>query len=67
MPAVLPIVDTESDVLLRDGTTLRLRLVREDDAPAVLALFQQLSERSLYYRFMMVPHRPPTGAAPARR
>ena len=56
MPAVLPVIDTESDVLLRDGTTLRLRLVREDDAPAVLALFQQLSERSLYYRFMMVPH-----------
>jgi len=56
MPAVLPVVDTDSDVLLRDGTTLRLRLVRDADAPAVLALFQQLSERSLYYRFMMVPH-----------
>jgi acetate---CoA ligase (ADP-forming) len=56
MPAVLPVTDTESDVLLRDGTTLRLRSIREDDAPAVLALFQQLSERSLYYRFMMVPH-----------
>ena len=26
------------------------------DAPAVLTLFEQMSERSLYYRFMMVPH-----------
>src|SRR4029077_17758613 len=56
MPAVLPVIDAESDVLLRDGTTLRLRSVRDGDAPAVLALFEQLSERSLYYRFMLVPH-----------
>jgi acetate---CoA ligase (ADP-forming) len=43
-----------TDVLLRDGTSVRLRVVREDDAPRVLALFSQLSERSLYYRFMMI-------------
>ena len=55
MPTALPLVDAESDVLLRDGTTTRLRPVRAADAPAVLALFHQLSARSLYYRFMMVP------------
>jgi acetyl coenzyme A synthetase (ADP forming)-like protein len=55
MPTALPLTDAESDVLLRDGTTTRLRPVGEDDAPAVLTLFQQLSEQSLYYRFMMVP------------
>ena len=48
-------VDLESDVVLRDGQTLRLRPVRPDEAPAVLDLFQQLSEQSLYYRFMTVP------------
>jgi acetate---CoA ligase (ADP-forming) len=55
MPTALSLIDAESDVLLRDGSTTRLRPVRDDDAPAVLTLFQQLSERSLYYRFMMVP------------
>ena len=48
-------VDLDSDVVLRDGLTLRLRPVRSDEAPAVLELFQQLSEQSLYYRFMTVP------------
>ena len=47
--------DLDSDVVLRDGLTLRLRPVRPDEAPAVLDLFQQLSEQSLYYRFMAVP------------
>jgi acetyl coenzyme A synthetase (ADP forming)-like protein len=56
MPVVLYSVDLESDVVLRDGLTVRLRPVREDDAQRVLALFGQLSERSLYYRFMGVPH-----------
>ena len=52
MPVVGPVPDVESEVLLRDGTTTCLRAVREDDAPAVLALFERLAERSLYYRFM---------------
>lgn len=46
--------DLESDVVLRDGTTLRLRPIRPEDAPAVLSLFRALSEQSLYYRFMSV-------------
>jgi acetyl coenzyme A synthetase (ADP forming)-like protein len=48
--------DLESDVVLRDGYTMHLRPVREDDAEKVLALFGELSERSLYYRFLGVPH-----------
>jgi len=47
--------DVASDTILRDGTTVRLRAVRAEDAECVLALFGQLSERSLYYRFMTVP------------
>ena len=48
--------DLESDVVLRDGFTMNLRPVREDDAQRVLSLFGELSERSLYYRFLGVPH-----------
>src|SRR5512138_3882049 len=48
--------DVASDTILRDGTTVRLLAVREEDAGRVLAFFGQLSERSLYYRFMTVPH-----------
>jgi acetyl coenzyme A synthetase (ADP forming)-like protein len=55
MPALAYPSDTESDIILRDGSTVRLRPVRETDAGQVLALFHELSELSLYYRFMMVP------------
>jgi acetate---CoA ligase (ADP-forming) len=55
MPAVAYPSDTESDIILRDGSTVRLRPVRESDAEGVLTLFRELSELSLYYRFMMVP------------
>ena len=47
--------DVATDTILRDGTTVRLRAVRQEDAERVLTLFGQLSERSLYYRFMTVP------------
>jgi acetyl coenzyme A synthetase (ADP forming)-like protein len=52
MPVVLGRGDLDADVILRDGTTLRLRGVRDTDADAVVTLFNGLSERSLYYRFM---------------
>ena len=55
MPAISYPSDVASDTLLRDGTTVHLRAVREEDAAPVLSLFGQLSERSLYYRFMTVP------------
>ncbi|MEO6238833.1 MAG: GNAT family N-acetyltransferase [Vicinamibacterales bacterium] len=56
MPIALSSIDIASDVLLRDGSTTHLRPVRGDDAVAILGLFDQLSERSLYYRFMTDPH-----------
>ncbi len=39
------------DVILRDGSTLRLRAPAQDDAGALAAFFTGLSERSLYQRF----------------
>jgi acetyl coenzyme A synthetase (ADP forming)-like protein len=39
------------DVILRDGSTLRLRAPARDDAGALLAFFERLSEHSLYLRF----------------
>lgn len=45
----------ESDVVLRDGVTVRLRPIRPDDAPQLLALHNGLSLDSLYLRFFAVP------------
>ncbi len=45
----------ETDVVLRDGRTLRLRPVRPDDDRRLLELFERMSAQSLYYRFMTVP------------
>ena len=39
------------DVILRDGSTLRLRAPAHDDVGALLAFFEGLSEHSLYLRF----------------
>src|SRR3990170_4991015 len=41
----------EVDVLLKDGSTVRLRPARPDDDAAMAALFQRLSPRSVYLRF----------------
>ena len=41
----------ENDVVLADGGTVRLRPVRPDDAAALLALYEQLSDASMYRRF----------------
>jgi acetate---CoA ligase (ADP-forming) len=43
------------DVILRDGTTLRLRPPRAADAEALLEFFAGLSERSRYWRFHGLP------------
>jgi RimJ/RimL family protein N-acetyltransferase len=40
-----------SDVVLRDGSTMRFRPARIEDAPALLEFFRRLSDRSLYLRF----------------
>src|SRR5262245_7144181 len=39
------------DVVLRDGTTLRLRPATARDEPALRALFSSLSDESRYFRF----------------
>ena len=41
-------------VMLRDGTPVRLRPIRADDGPALVALFGRLSERTIYQRFFSV-------------
>jgi acetate---CoA ligase (ADP-forming) len=41
----------EADVVLRDGSTVHVRPVRADDAPAVRAFFQRLSPESTSLRF----------------
>jgi acetyl coenzyme A synthetase (ADP forming)-like protein len=43
------------DVILRDGTTLRLHTPRSAEAAAVVAFFEHLSTQSLYYRFHGMP------------
>ncbi len=41
----------ESDTLLRDGSTLRLRPIRPDDVDALLEFHKRLSPRSVYFRY----------------
>ncbi|HEX2432307.1 MAG TPA: GNAT family N-acetyltransferase [Gaiellaceae bacterium] len=43
------------DVLLRDGTTLRLRSPMPADSEALVEFLNRLSEQSLYYRFHGFP------------
>src|SRR5688572_1282646 len=43
------------DVILREGTTLRLRPPRAEDAEALVEFLSGLSQQSLYYRFHGVP------------
>ena len=39
------------DVILRDGSTLRLKAPTREDAGALAAFFAGLSEQSRYFRF----------------
>ena len=41
----------EADVLLKDGSTARIRPIRTDDGPRIVDLHSQLSEQSIYFRF----------------
>jgi acetate---CoA ligase (ADP-forming) len=49
--ALEPPVQAVSDVVLRDGSTMRFRPPRLEDGPALLEFFRRLSDRSLYLRF----------------
>ena len=48
--------EEERDVVLRTGSTLRLRPIRSEDADALLALYRRLSPDSLYFRFFAIPN-----------
>jgi len=49
------LLERPRDVILRDGSTLRLRAPGADDAGLLLAFFRGLSERSVYLRFHGFP------------
>ena len=49
------------DVILRDGSTLRLRPPTRADADAILDFFRALSEQSIYMRFHGFPSLGPRG------
>ncbi|MGA7993036.1 MAG: GNAT family N-acetyltransferase [Thermoanaerobaculia bacterium] len=53
-PAPYPEADA-SDATLKDGTPVRLRPIRQDEAPELLELYDRLSPESLYFRFFAVP------------
>jgi hypothetical protein len=40
-----------TDALLRDGSSIHIRAIRPDDKQRLLALFERLSSRSVYFRF----------------
>ncbi len=58
-----PANEQRCDVVLRDGSTLALRLARQDDVGALVAFFAALSPESRYYRFFGVPHLDPASVA----
>lgn len=56
----------DGDVVLRDGSTVRVRTMRADDDAQLLALFESLSEESRWMRFFW-PAKGSALAAEARR
>lgn len=50
------------DVRLRDGTPVRLRPIRPDDAPRLRRMFYRLSADTVYLRFFAAVARPSEGA-----
>lgn len=56
--------DEARDVILRDGTTLRLRSPHAQDANALVEFFAGLSERSVYLRFHGFPRLGPQVVEP---
>src|SRR5262245_30739809 len=52
------VTDYEFDIVLRDGSTLRLRPARTSDEGAIRGLFARLSRESLRSRFFRIPKLP---------
>jgi acetyl coenzyme A synthetase (ADP forming)-like protein len=46
-----------TDALLRDGGSVHIRAIRPDDQQRLLALFERLSSRSVYFRFFQTKQR----------
>src|ERR671931_1468350 len=46
-----------TDALLRDGGSVHIRAIRPDDKQRLLALFERLSSRSVYFRFFQTKQR----------
>jgi len=55
MSAFAPAAAQATDVILRDGSTIRLRAPVAEDADAVVGFFSDLSQQSLYLRFHGFP------------
>ncbi len=51
----------QADVVLSDGGTVRIRPIRPDDHDRILALYEQLSDDSLYLRFFSPVSAPTAG------
>jgi RimJ/RimL family protein N-acetyltransferase len=54
MSSAAPVEALEHVVTLRNGADLRLRPIRPDDAPGLIALCGRLSPRTIYQRFFTV-------------
>jgi acetyl coenzyme A synthetase (ADP forming)-like protein len=48
--------DRVVDIVLRDGSTVRVRPVRTDDAPAIRAFLDGISSESIVFRFFGAPN-----------
>lgn len=48
--------ELETDVVLRDGSTVHVRPVRADDAPAIRTFLEELSPESIAFRFFGAPN-----------
>ncbi len=51
--------ELEREVVLRDGTRVRIRPIRPEDAPGLVAAYDRLSAHSAYQRFFSVRRRLP--------
>ena len=59
MGDALVLADFDREVVLRDGTRVRMRAIRPDDAPRLVALYDHLSRDTRYQRFFSVMRRLP--------
>src|SRR5437667_9475135 len=48
------LADPEQGVTLRNGASVRVRAIRPDDEPRLMALCRRLSPRTVYQRFFSV-------------